>query len=49
MPQTTQITHHLGADMPPMIFTAVVSLPLVMKLVTRRLTERMIDTGIEVG
>ena len=26
-----------------------VSLPLVQKLVTRRLTERMIDTGIEVG
>ena len=27
MPQTTQITHHLGADMPPMIFTAVVLKP----------------------
>jgi len=28
LPQTTQITHHLGADMPPMIFTAVVCLTL---------------------
>ncbi|MGB2607906.1 MAG: hypothetical protein WBC80_02955, partial [Isosphaeraceae bacterium] len=41
--QTTAQTFKLFFD------SSRVSLPLVMKLVTRRLTERMIDTGIEVG